>query len=413
MEKFKKKITWISLLTLSFIIGMNFEKILDNLQIKDKIIRNGKEIIAMYVQDREGNYQTSNAKEFPRDGYVLDRVDCKNGGIVTQDSKTKKINAKLSHADSCNLYFAIEKMPSVVESLITKANDVTITDYNLGNMGELYTFDHDETIQTTGWSIEERRDYRYIGANPNNWIKFNDEDWRIIGVFTVEVDKGNSVLEKEQLIKIIRNENIGDIAWNLNSGSGSDWPSSSLNALLNTGDYYNGVNTYSSTGLNAIARNQIEKVKWYLGSTSTNSNLGGANYYSLERSKVTCATTGECSIKNGSINTIAKVGLMYPSDYVYTYANGVDSTCYKNGSNCTASKGGTCRAGWLYNNSYQFTITPDASAYVPCAFGIWWAGYVDGLATSSEKPIRPSVYLKSNVKIVSGDGSQESPYTLG
>src|SRR5699024_7093208 len=42
---------------------------------------------------------------------------------------------------------------------------------------EMWTHTHPETEQT-----EALTDYRYIGADPNNYVEFNDELWRIIGV---------------------------------------------------------------------------------------------------------------------------------------------------------------------------------------------------------------------------------------
>ena len=47
---------------------------------------------------------------------------------------------------------------------------------------------------------------RYEGSNPNNYVKFNDELWRIIGVF------GDN-------IKLIRNEALGDLSWDSSESS--------------------------------------------------------------------------------------------------------------------------------------------------------------------------------------------------
>ena len=54
----------------------------------------------------------------------------------------------------------------------------------------MWTFIHEETEQ-----LGATTDYRYIGANPNNYVKFNDELWRIIGVF--DVDNGTGKIEKK------------------------------------------------------------------------------------------------------------------------------------------------------------------------------------------------------------------------
>ena len=52
-------------------------------------------------------------------------------------------------------------------------------------------------------------DYRYEGDNPNNFIYFNNELWRIIGVFSDNTHGKTG----QKLVKIIRNDSIGAIAW--------------------------------------------------------------------------------------------------------------------------------------------------------------------------------------------------------
>ncbi len=324
-------------------------------------------MIAMYIQDEDGNYQLSDAHEFPTDGYVLntEKSGCKNGGKITQNASTKKLSLKIKTSDECTVYFEKERLITLANGL--KANLPTVTNYEDGEKTEMYAFDHDELTTTTtdddgtythsatqvaDWTSEQRRDYRYIGANPNNYITFNDETWRIIGVFTVENESG----DKEQLIKIIRNESIGDMPWDdfTDGSSTNEWSTASLQKLLN-GNYYNIEGSFSYTykvlssstgttktipkGLNATARSQIAKVKWYLGGSSTYQNLGGPDYYNFERGETTCVTTGKCSINTRATSIIQNVGLMYPSDYVYTYAKGVDNICYKDGYNCRTSDG--------------------------------------------------------------------------
>ena len=55
------------------------------------------------------------------------------------------------------------------------------------------------------------KNLRYVGASPRNYLKFNGETWRIIGVFNniTTIDKeGNE--KKESLVKIVRNESLGN-----------------------------------------------------------------------------------------------------------------------------------------------------------------------------------------------------------
>ena len=73
---------------------------------------------------------------------------------------------------------------------------------------------------------------RYEGANPNNYVSFNDELWRIIGVF------GDN-------IKLVRSEPLGELSWDssdetINLGYGiNEWSQADLKEYLNT-KYYGG-----------------------------------------------------------------------------------------------------------------------------------------------------------------------------
>lgn len=80
---------------------------------------------------------------------------------------------------------------------------------------------------------------RYVGANPNNYVSFNGELWRIIGVMNNITDSNGNV---ESHIKIIRNDPIGDYSYdNKANGTGSSnndngssyWWDSALKVALN------------------------------------------------------------------------------------------------------------------------------------------------------------------------------------
>ena len=222
------------------------------------------------------------------------------------------------------------------EELIAKANPESL-DYNSATTyqkNQLWTFSHDATEQ-----LGATTDYRYIGANPNNYVKFNNELWRIIGVFNV--DDGTGKLEKR--LKIIRNESIGDYSWdNKNTSTGAEtaygknnWTDARLNYLLNEGHdsetyggslywnrksgtcYKNQNNTtvscdFTTTGLTDSAKEMIGDAKWYLGGTAnyTSSSDGlTSHFYGYER--------GTTVYSGRSTSLIGKVGLIYPSDYGY------------------------------------------------------------------------------------------------
>ena len=180
-------------------------------------------------------------------------------------------------------------------TLIAKANpeDLDYATATTDQKNQMWTFSHEATEQLVATT-----DYRYIGKNPNNYVKFNDELWRIIGVF--DVDDGTGKIEKR--MKIIRNESIGSVYWDSNNSN--EWSTASLKATLNTGTFY--------TGLNDMAKSMIGDAKWYLGGTrnmTSSSNGLVSHYYKNERG-TTVYVYG-----SRSTNWTGKVGLMYPSDY--------------------------------------------------------------------------------------------------
>ena len=268
---------------------------------------------------------------------------------------------------------------TAVKCLLDKTNSKSITKYTDGDVHEMYTFEHDETVQTPALI-----DYRYIGSDPYNYVKFNgNETWRIIGVFSVDDGNGNY----EESVKLIRNESLGNKQWDENNVN--EWVGSTMQVYLN--------DTYI---LDDVSINMIDSVKWYLGGRST-SSVNGSVFYTSERSE---------TVKNGdrSKNWIGTVALMYPSDYIYTYALGVDDTCYNSPNSCNNS---TPLSGWLYKStSHHWTMMPHSSDFNN-VFIFISTGYINlNFGAKNSFATRPVLYLKPNVKIKSGDGSIDSPY---
>ena len=309
-----------------------------------------------------------------------------DGSIYMTKCKVNNVDVTSDTEDGYYHYGSIVNPPAV-QSLLAKSNPVTVTNYTDGNTGEMYTFEHPATTQTGALT-----DYRYIGANPNNYVTFNNELWRIIGVFTVEDGNGNT----EQRIKIVRNEKLSsDMKWNSNNKNA--WSIATLNTYLN-GDYYN--------ALDDTSKNMIATAKYYLGGSYAYDNLKGEDYYNFERG--TTVYNGRSTSWNG------KIALMYPSDYTYTYALGVDNTCYTNGKKCDSGYGGTPTKGWIYNtnsNSFQWLLSP-SSVDSNDAFLLGVSGPVGSSNSKYSNGVRPSLYLVSNIKIDSGDGTEQSPYQL-
>ena len=326
------------------------------------------------------------------------------------------------------------KLPLATDKILAKANPENL-DYNSATDAqkkEMWTFTHDATEQTTALT-----DYRYIGADPNNYVKFNDELWRIIGVF--DTDDGTGKVEKR--LKIIRNESIGNYSWdNKDTTTGAEtaygkneWTDARLNYLLNpghesetnggslywnrkSGTCYKGQNNsttscdFTSTGLTDTAKSMIGDAKWYLGGSSTYNDVTPPMFYTRER--------GTTVYSGHSTSWIGKVGLMYPSDYGYATSGGSstnrNSCLAKELYNWDSSGYSDCKNNdWMYNsNIWQWTMSPRADDSYN-VFRVIDTGYVDYGNAYYTHAGRPVVYLKSTIKVISGSGTTSSPYILG
>ena len=313
--------------------------------------------------------------------------------------------------------FSLLKDPirGTAEQIIAKANPETL-DYNTATddqKNQMWTFSHETTEQ-----LGATTDYRYIGANPNNYVKFNDELWRIIGVF--DVDDGTGKMEKR--MKIIRSEYIGNYSWSYVPYEYNDnvWGNSSLHTLLNSGAYYNRTTgwyynasettswvDFTTLGLTTEAKEMIGDAKWYLGGVANLNVLASSDFYGYERGTTTCS---------GKIASwIGKVVLIYTSDYGYA-TSGDDTTsrvtCLSKELSNWQSYIDCRNNDWLFKSNDMWTITSTSfdGDYV---FYVGNGGSVRHTFESSIKFVLPTVYLKSTINITGGTGSSTDPFILG
>ena len=251
------------------------------------------------------------------------------------------------------------------------------------------THEIDNTLQVDN---KFKNEYRYMGKNPNNYVKFNNELWRIIGVIPTEDTNGNV----ENRLKIIRTESIGNMKWNENNTN--DWTNATLNTYLNT--------TYFNT-LTDDAKNMIGTTKYYLGGYNTSSITTDEMWQYERKSSGSDYYYGTNPVMQNDASK--KIALMYVSDYEYAASNickNLAFTLNSVSSFCTSTN-------WLYSGSYEWLL-PQYSGNSSRAFLVSWSGYVNhsDLVNNSENGARPVLYLSSNVKISSGNGTSQSPYTL-
>ena len=267
----------------------------------------------------------------------------------------------------------------------------------------LYTITHeaDSTLQIG--TNEDITEYRYRGASPKNYVTFNNEIWRILGVFPTDDGTGNI----ENRVKLIRNESIGGNYWNTkmvsSTSSYNNWAGATLQTKLNE--------TYL-TGLSSEAQSMIGNAKYYLGGYYSNdnsiSNLTPTpfQFYSYERK-----ISGSDYYYGTNPNSwIGKLAIIYVSDYGYASINCENINLMGNGTNnfssCTSNN-------WLRNVETGWTLSQNAK-YNDTSFVVGNDGAVRHYAMKyGIYKVRPVLYLTPSAKITGGSGTSTNPYTLG
>lgn len=294
---------------------------------------------------------------------------------------------------------------------INTTTEIRVVEYANSFMSDpipTVTFNLQKSTSTTSMDTG----YRYEGKNPNNYIWFNNELWRIIGVFGKE-SHGQS---GQNLVKIIRSNPIGGISWDKDAEN--DWSKASLNQLLN-GAYLNSENgtggeycygykdipagncDYTKTGINDIYRPMIKNVTWYLGGHSSPA-VTAAETYGFER-----GTT----VYNENLTKINEyIGLMYLSDYEFSV---LSDSCPRTTNFASYNNVNCAGQSWLYGQGYEWTITSSSSSNI--VYEISRSGhYANQLSSNSDSfSSRPVLYLDSSVYLIDGNGSVSDPYIIG
>lgn len=283
-------------------------------------------------------------------------------------------------------------------------------------------------------------EYRYYGQNPNNYVWFNRELWRIISVSEEKINANDTVSSTR--VKLIREESLGNYAYDalekvvdekqdvsdLKKNLVNDWKNSILNSELHTfyfnrqvGDCFvqdNGkdICDFSNIGLDATARDMIGDTLFFLGALP-NKDEGSFfvnDIHVLERG----SQVYDCSTDDGScprsITWSGSIGLMYPSDYGYATDFNLCHESLIDYQKSTYDSDLCLKNNWLFNSrmgeGFEWTMTPfmDATKLV----GIGTNGNISPQLVSQVGSVRPVVYLNSNVSIVGGMGTRDNPYQL-
>ena len=269
---------------------------------------------------------------------------------------------------------------------------------------------------------------RYYGSNPDNYVSFNNELWRIIGVF------GDNV-------KLVRSESLGSLSWDtsessVNGGYGvNEWSQADLQVYLNKMYYggttvtcYGGSNNTTTCPTNKLddaSKTLIDNHLWNTGAidetdtTIVNQETFALNtvpFYNAERGNVTgkiCNGGGRCNDTVERATTwTGYIGLPYATDYAYASS---ESICETNMQKQDSSNAYICKNNnWMFKpNTWYWTMSPRTRA---SDASLVWIVRVDGLTGDSPasfaNAVFPAIYLKSDILIESGTGTSSDPYIL-
>ena len=354
---------------------------------------------------------------------------------ITDEEKEALVGQKIFLALKINGIQNMENITIATDKLIALTN-------NKDNSG-LYTITHakDTTLQIG--NDKDIIEYRYRGASPKNYVTFNGETWRILGVFPT--DDGTGKIENR--IKLIKDQSIGEYKWDDGTIAYNYTKNDNLMLLqdknklkvkylekknknnfidlaiaepaksaLNNWARPASLNTYlNKTYLNALSttsQNMIGDTKYYLGGGGNNSNFNSSvDFYSYER-KIKNTKSNEFYYDKNPNSWVGRLGLMYVSDYGYASDNCETKALndYNNSNDLRICN----NTNWLFNlKKLEATITQYSNTSTSIHYiadnGTVVSTYQASLA---QTVVRPTLYLKSEVRIIDGDGTSTNPYIL-
>ena len=293
-------------------------------------------------------------------------------------------------------------------------------------------YNNEETRIENGLKKDNTPDenMRYYGSNPNNYVSFNNELWRIIGVF------GNNV-------KLVRKDSLGKLSWDssasgINRGlginqwgesknaHGNEYAGADLKNYLNT-MYYGGTNvtcygidnngttTCPTNKLNTESKTLIDKHTWNTGAIEWGKRTDTLAFYSAERgTKIIeiCYGIDNDYCDDMIVRTTEWTGyvaLPYVTDWAYASS---ESVCETNMQKQDSSNNFICKNNnWMQRSTMAWYLSPQygqgSNVFVVVDKGNLGTGYA-----YASLSVFPTIYLKSNVLIESGNGTSSNPYIL-
>lgn len=250
----------------------------------------------------------------------------------------------------------------------------------------------------------------YKGANPDNYITFNNETWRIISV------------EADNTIKIIKNGIITDMSFDskgyrddTSNGVGGTYcthGSNGCNAWSISNNFSDG--NYTGTVLKDAELNTYLNEIYYNTITETNKRLIANHTWGIGAAVYQNDDLANQVKSEKEITWKGNIGLITASDYIRANTNteqcGNLSIASNNSTICVTTN-------WIQSvvstatQPFIWTITPidtnQRDVYIIYPNGNISGGY----ATANIGSVAPSLYLSSDITLL-GKGAENNPYII-
>ena len=242
-------------------------------------------------------------------------------------------------------------------------NDITdsnLVRYLMNHSDELNLVKHDDKLE---YGLNDGS-LRYTGTNPSNYLKFKNDYkvFRIIGVINGKV----------KVIDIGKNNTLS-------------YDNTLTNVYINTSIRTFLVTEYQNSMSSLI--DYIDEATYYVGGIDESLKNRNANIIAKE----------ELSNNGSYVNDY--FSLPYISDYIYASSDAYNKTITKNNN-------------WMYIRSDMWFLTRNKSNLIQ-SFYLNSNGVLSIANVSDNKYINKVFFIKGNLSIISGTGTNRDPYIVG
>ena len=288
----------------------------------------------------------------------------KTGDGINTPPEAKGINLEKSGTSGSSNTYKIKVSNNTSSSKTINLGVQVGLDYNdlsLPSNGHLFSEAPKETVADyvladpgpNGDTYDDGVDTFITGEDPNNYIWYSGKLWRAV-----------SVNNEEKTVKLVTQWNIS--ATTYNPENQADFEGSYMEDWLN------------DTTVDGFLGNLRDYEKFIVTDAVWDATLDATSLGNITR-------------PNGTSLVTCAVGLLNTYEYQTSY------------------KGTDFSNGYLNNGLDWWSLTPYSSSSVR---SVYIDGDVGGNGPSNASGVRPSINLKSNVKIVDGDGTEDNPYRL-